>query len=383
MPGDGESEPPLLEFEFPDGELGSWSTLGDVTDRSVRVWVRAPDGAATATLLIDGETVASATIETDPAHDHVGAAVLTADPARPGAPFTVEVDGAVRRGRFAPTPGVATAFSFAFGSCHQPYRDPPVGRSLERHAGAGIYARIGELIREREAGFSMFIGDQVYSDAVSRLSVREILSADQGLSDAGLVEVYRHLYRGYFNEAGFRELAEAAPAYLMWDDHDIFDGWGSLLHPTEFDRRLFRAAETAFREYQHLRNPGGSLDDAAPYEYEFWYGNVGFFVPDLRGVRDYESGRILGSEQWDRLDAFLAAATERDVPTVFIATTVPVVHGSPRVDDRHGRAADRDRQRHPRSLERASVHPRTRGTARADLRLAIGGSAAAGRDPVG
>ncbi|MBA3234992.1 MAG: hypothetical protein H0T59_03225, partial [Chloroflexi bacterium] len=61
------------------------------------------------------------------------------------------------------------------------------------------------------------------------------------------------------------------------------------------------------------------------------HGDVGFFVPDLRGVRDFDAGRILGDEQWARLDGFLDAAAERDVSTVFIVTTVPVVHASPRL----------------------------------------------------
>ncbi len=90
-----------------------------------------------------------------------------------------------------------------------------------------------------------------------------------------------------------------------------------------------RAAEAAYVEYQHLRNPGASLDDAAPYAYPIWYGNVGLFVLDLRGCREFEERRILGDEQWRRLDAFLGEATDRGVATVFIGASVPVVHASP------------------------------------------------------
>ncbi len=318
-----------LRFEFPDGELDRHLVLGDVTDRSVRAWIRAPDGPLTASLRVNGEPVASTIIEPSAAHDHVGAAVIDAGRSRPGARCDVEVDGQVRSARFAPARGAAARFSFAFGSCHQPYRDGPPGQPLQRHPGAGIYPRLQELLEERGAAFAMLLGDQVYSDAVSRISVREALAADETLTDDDLVETYRHLYRGFFNERGFRELAASLPTYLVWDDHDIFDGWGSLLRTTDFDRRLYRAAETAYREYQHLRSPGGSLDDRAPYAYAMWYGDVGFFVLDLRGDRDYEAGRILSAEQWQRLDAFLEDATAQDVSTVFIAASVPVVHASP------------------------------------------------------
>ncbi len=316
-------------FAFPDGELDEGLFLGAVTDRSVQVWVRRPAGAATVRLTVDGAEPVEASIHPDPDHDFVDAVRLELAQARPDAPFQVALDAMTRRGRLAPAPDARTPFSFAFGSCHQPFTDPPLNNRLARHPGAAIYPRMQELLRERDARFLLLLGDQVYSDAVSKVSVREVLARDESLTDDDLLETYRHLYRGYFNERGFRELTEAFPAYLMWDDHDIFDGWGSLLRETDFDRRLFRAAETAFREYQHVRNPAGEIEGPPPYAYGFWHGDVGFFVLDLRSERDYEEQRILGSEQWGRLDRFLDGATERDTRTLFIGASVPVVHASP------------------------------------------------------
>ena len=161
----------IPRFEFPDGELRAWIALGDVTDRSVRVWVRQPDGATEATLIVGGQALATATIETQPEHDHVGAAVLVVDTPQPSAEFEVVAGDVTRRGRFAPAPGTPTRFSFAFGSCHQPFTEPPDGR-LAKHSGAGIYPHIRRLLIEREAAFAMWLGDQVYSDAVSKMSVR-------------------------------------------------------------------------------------------------------------------------------------------------------------------------------------------------------------------
>jgi alkaline phosphatase D len=321
--------PQGLRFLFPDGELDEWLAVGDVTDRSVRVWARLPSGNRTVALCLDAERAAEATLQPDPAHDHVAAAVLELARPRPGAAFTVEMGSQVRAGRLAPAAGQPAAFSFAFGSCHQPFAERVVDDRLERHPGAGIYAATQRLLAERDARFLMLLGDQVYSDAVSNLSVRKQLARDDRLTDEHLVETYRHLHRGYFNERGFRELTEAVPAYLTWDDHDIFDGAGSLLRPTDFDRRLRAAAGQAYREYQHLRNPGAALDAEPPFAYPFWYADVGFFVLDLRGCRDFHERQLLGAAQWSRLDAFLAEADERDARTIFIAASVPVVHASP------------------------------------------------------
>jgi hypothetical protein len=88
-------------------------------------------------------------------------------------------------------------------------------------------------------------------------------------------------------------------------------------------------AAQAYREYQHWRNPGAGVDDAAPYNYSFWHADVGFLVLDVRGVRDTTAGVVLGTRQWHDLDTFLAAADQRGCPTVFVVASVPVVHFSP------------------------------------------------------
>jgi alkaline phosphatase D len=316
-------------FTFPDGELGSWAALGDVTHRSVRAWARSEHGALPVSLTIEGAEIARAEIRPDADHDHVGSAVVEVDPPRPDAEFELRIGDFGRAGRFGPAPGTPARFSFAFGSCHEPFSDASEDGALERHPGARIYPRIRALFEERNLSFALWLGDQVYSDAVASLDVRERMSNDASVTDEDLVEIYRHLYRGYFNERGYRELAEMVPAYFMWDDHDIFDGWGSLMDRSEFDERVYRAAETAFLEYQHLRNPGGALSSRPPFGFSFWRGDVGFHIPDLRGERDFEKGQVMGERGWALLDEFLAEATERGAPTVFIGASVPVVHASP------------------------------------------------------
>ena len=323
--------PSLPRFEFPDGELETWAVLGDVTDRSVRVWARHPGGPLPVVVTVSGEEIGHSAISPDAGHDHVGVAVVELPQPQPDTEFEVRVGEMTRRGRFAPEPGSRGQFSFAFGSCHQPFTESLDNGRIERNPVAAIYPRIAALFGERKVDFALWLGDQVYSDAVSEMSVREQMSKDPSVTDEALVDTYRHLYRGYFNERGHRELAEATPAYLMWDDHDIFDGWGSLMDRTAFDERVYRAAEEAFTEYQQLRNPGGSLQSKPPFGYSFWRADVGFHVPDLRGERDFEKGQVMGEQGWSLLDQFLAEAADRGVPTVFIGASVPVVHASPAI----------------------------------------------------
>ncbi|HVL53181.1 MAG TPA: hypothetical protein VM344_02870, partial [Vitreimonas sp.] len=87
MESDQPYTPGGLRLLFPDGELDEWLALGDVTDRSVRVWARQPDGPRPVVLRVDGEPVADATLTPVPDHDHVAAVVLSLPSPRPDAAF--------------------------------------------------------------------------------------------------------------------------------------------------------------------------------------------------------------------------------------------------------------------------------------------------------
>jgi len=320
-------------LRFPDGELGRWACLGTVTDRSVRVWLRDPTCAPhEARLWVQGTIAATATLTPSPTHDGIAAADVVLPTPAPGAAVTVEVAGHQRIAALAPAAGDRAAVRFALGSCHLPFVRRPQG--LVVHAGVGIYPAMARVLRARGVQFLLLLGDQVYSDGLRQVQPRRVLrrrlAAGMPLPPLAAVQAwYRRLYRGFFAQQGFRALLEGWPSYLMWDDHDILDGWGSLLHVGPAEQHLYAAARAAYLEYQHLHNPGASLADAPPFDYHFWRGDVGFYVLDVRGARDYRAGVLLGEAQWRRFEAFLEEATARGVPTVFVGTSIPVFHFPP------------------------------------------------------
>lgn len=319
-----------MAIRFPDGELGRWACLGAMTDQSVRVWLRDPSGEPqSAVAEIDGAAVAEAELRPSSEHDWIDAADLRLAEPRPNSEILVRVAGMERRGQLAPSPGMPARFSFGFSSCNQPFENGPNG-TLSVHPVAGIYPAIAHLLQRRQARFMMLMGDQIYSDGVKGIHLREdSRRREPPPSERELRDTYRLLYRGYFNERGFRTLLEAVPSLMIWDDHDISDNWGSYLDWEDGDEILFRAADAAYREYQHLHHVGARVDDQAPYHQCYWFGDVGFFILDLRGVRDYREGRILGEGQWQDLDRFLEEAADRDAGTVFIVASIPVVHHAP------------------------------------------------------
>jgi hypothetical protein len=319
-----------MRLRFPDGELGLWASLGAVTDRSVRVWLRDPEARPrVATLEVAGHQHGEVTLHASPEHDFTAAADLVLDRPVPDAPFTVHVAGFQRQGWLAPTQNAPTSLTFGFGSCHQPF-GPPRDGVLTLDPRAGIYRQMRGVLSARRAHFLSLIGDQIYSDGVEPIDVRDNAHRAQTTpTDDELRAAYRWLHRGYFNVSGFRELLEAQPTMMAWDDHDITEGWGALIDWDELDWRVFRAAEATYREYQHVRHTGTSLDDRAPYSRCFWLGDVGFFTLDLRGLRSYRDGRLLGEEQWQQFEDFLDEAADRETRTLFIAAGIPVVHHAP------------------------------------------------------
>jgi alkaline phosphatase D len=296
----------------------------------VRVWLRDPDcQPRDAVLEIDGHERGRVTLTADPNHDCTAAADLLLDKAYPDVKVVVRLGGMARRARLNPLPGTPTPFSFVFGSCHQPF-GPPTHGVLPLTPAAGIFRQVAGVMAARESRFLALLGDQIYSDPVTPIDVREdARNARRPPSDHELRERYRWLYRGYFNVEPFRELLESTPTLMAWDDHDITEGWGALMDWSETDWRVFRAAEATYREYQHTRHIGASVDDRATYEWSFWVGNVGFFILDLRGTRSYAHGRLMGDKQWHALLQFLEEATDRETPTVFIGAGIPVVHHAP------------------------------------------------------
>ena len=319
-----------MVVKFTDGELGRWACLGGMTERSVRVWLRDPSGQPrTAVAEIDGDIVAQIELRPVPERDWIDAADLVLHRPRPNAELVVRVAGMARHGRLAPAPGSPAAITFGFSSCNQPFEDGRDGM-LSVHPVAKIYPAIARLLQRRQARFMVLLGDQLYSDGVKAIKLREMSRRRESPpSERELRDAYRFLYRGYFNERGFRTLLESVPSLMIWDDHDISDNWGSYLDWEDGDDVLFRAASSAYREYQHLHPRTDVVDDRAPYHQCYWLGDVGFFILDLRGVRDYREGRILGERQWQDLDYFLDAAAERGVQTLFIAASIPVVHHAP------------------------------------------------------
>lgn len=313
---------------FPDGELDNTVELGAIDEHSVRVWVRfAGHASISASLQSPARASASQTIELSRASDWTGVFVLSLTEPAPDAPFSVIVNDQRRVGRFAPAPGTAAALTFGFGSCHMPYAEDESGQIVVREADAAIYPAMRSDLQRAGGQLLLLAGDQIYADGLELFSVRPDLPADGDDTPPidDLLDRYRRDYRGFFNQSGIRALRETFPTLCIWDDHDIFDNWGSTAEKSPTDYRLFAAACRAYGEYQHARNPGGG-GSSPPFQWLHRWGDIAILALDLRGARDYESGTMLGAREWEWLQSWLASGDSHGVSTLFVMSSVPVAH---------------------------------------------------------
>lgn len=169
-------------------------------------------------------------------------------------------------------------------------------------------------------------GDQVYADSiwVDRKEASAIVRwHDEGqnvnarfssLMEVQVERFYLRLYIERWSQSGPSEAYASIPTLMMWDDHDIFDGWGSYqpgLQNCAVHQGIFAIASKYFRLFQQhcldaTEVPGllaPAPSDLNHHSFGFSLGPIAIAAPDLRGSRT--DTQILGRTHMDELIAWI------------------------------------------------------------------------------
>jgi len=231
-------------------------------------------------------------------------------------------------------------FNFGLYSCHMPYD----GRKL---VNMEMWDLFYQELSDVQARFIIGAGDQMYVDGNLQLNVWSWLRQvkDQMPNCYDMISWYRDLFRGYWGVLPVQRVLRSFPCYMIWDDHEIMDGWGSFtekelvaqvdatLNEEEREyhlaltQEMFQAAKQVYYEYEHSHNPPTD-DTIEQFDYEFNCGCSAFYVLDMRGHRDFnrDSLRILGEQQWERLTHWISRQYQGYSCVLFIVSPTPVVH---------------------------------------------------------
>ena len=250
------------------------------------------------------------------------------------------------------------AFQFAVFSCHRPYdtieplRGPPGRRQRLRRGkrttviNIGMWESLGDTLRRYadRVDFLIAAGDQCYVDA-DTLNIWSflkdvLLDDDEQPTKEAMLSWYRDIYRGYWGFQAVQNVFDRFPTYMIWDDHEIVDGWGSQksmdellgdaddfpsIDKSKIAQRMFEAATKGYEEYQHSHNPPTANGQ---YDYAFEHSSCSFYILDGRGSRDIQrkTYSILGAAQFSRFRDHVEGLENNQTKILFVISAVPLLH---------------------------------------------------------
>jgi hypothetical protein len=331
--------------------------VGHTDDTSTRIWIQVSDDPTRYGLRVEGvglfkfESTEFGAVE-------FGTAIALVTGLQPDLRYRYRV---VHAGRFVPgangsvrtmPPSASmTNLLFCAISCN----------SAEQ---VGAWEQFATFVEASQPSFVVMMGDQLYMDEDKPDIFEEHFDSDPVTRRKAMAEKYR----SNWSRDVVRRVLAHVPTYMVWDDHDIRDGWGSLasdsptlaaLHArgAEIFRKstaFFEDARDVYWHFQGCRNPlpGDHVDPLLPVRLDpafpnyigapiprkqrlgmpfvFRCGRVMVLVLDSRGERDVFRAKypILGARQWTFIDEVFARLPV-DVDALAVVTATPIASQDP------------------------------------------------------
>ncbi len=228
---------------------------------------------------------------------------------------------------------------FAYASCNGFGHGKTAKKCTDHHV---LWRKMRD--EHRKAPYAMLLmgGDQLYADTVwGELNLPPInrwpqLSPEQQQQYSLTPELqgrmdafYEALYIESWGHEEMAEIMAEVPNAMMWDDHDIYDGWGSfpdelLQHPIY--RALYDKAEFYFSLFQmrSSENTSRIRKKGAHFSFAFKYRNYHVLALDQRSGRTIDT--VMTRDHWADLETWMKRTPAIDNLLVLIA--VPLVYRS-------------------------------------------------------
>lgn len=324
--------------------------VGHTDDASARVWIQVVDDPSRYALRVEGAGIFPFQ-STEGGVLEFRTATAVATGLRPEWQYRYSVlrlGGRIPGGggsfRTMPPPGSMANVLFCPISCN----------AIDK--GLGVWKPFSEFVDRALPNFVLMVGDQLYMDEDKPDTFVEELES----SSARRREAMAEKYRLNWSRDPVDHVLANVPTYMMWDDHDIRDGWGSspgdsptmaaryprgqALH--ESLNAYFEDARDVYWHFQGCHNPqpGEIADPAFPnyigappphgqrraMPFAFRCGRLAVLVVDSRGDRDAfrDELPVLGTEQWTFVDHVLTNLPA-DVDALVVATPTPIASIDP------------------------------------------------------
>jgi hypothetical protein len=334
----------------PPNRLRLGPVVGHTDDASTRIWIQVVDDPSRYALRVEGAGIFPFQ-STEGGVLEFRTATAVATGLRPEWQYRYSV---LRLGRRIPGGGGSFRTMPPPGSMANVLFCPISCNAIDK--GLGVWKQFSEFVDRALPNFVLMVGDQLYMDEDKPDTFEDELES----SSARRREAMAEKYRLNWSRDPVNHVLANVPTYMMWDDHDIRDGWGSspgdsptmaakyprgqALH--ESLNAYFEDARDVYWHFQGCHNPqpGEIADPAFPnyigapplhgqrraMPFAFRCGRLAVIVVDSRGDRDAfrDELPVLGTEQWAFVDHVLTNLPA-DVDALAVATPTPIASIDP------------------------------------------------------
>ena len=210
-----------------------------------------------------------------------------------------------------------------------------------------LWSHMARLHAEHPYNILLMGGDQIYADeiwekcpAIKRwvetpFDTRKRRQFSAAM-DAQVDRFYFNLYCDRWHQPEVEGMLSSVPTVMMWDDHEIFDGWGSYnqeIQTCPVYQGIFRIARSHFAVFQQQIDPRVSehhpskLAAQNGFTLSFHLGDYATISIDARSERT--QAQVLASNTWDAIWAWTDQLRPADCggpKHLLLVIAIPVLH---------------------------------------------------------
>ena len=203
-----------------------------------------------------------------------------------------------------------------------------------------LWRRMDDIHNKKHFHLMLMGGDQIYADELwdshklptikewLELPMNErLVRRDTKKMNRELEAFYENLYITKWKAPNMSLMFASIPSAMMWDDHDIFDGWGS--YPDEIQnsrvyKAIFRAARKYFELFQIRTLNNRSLFRKDRDHYSFCFEFCRYLVIGLDQRTNRKIDRVMNSNQWKEFIDILKNSDKKK--TLLVMAGLPLVY---------------------------------------------------------
>ena len=171
------------------------------------------------------------------------------------------------------------------------------------------------------------IGDIIYCDNKNGVNfISAVREAPENYDSDRIFQLYTEAYMRQLCAEPLKKTLASYSHIFMYDDHELYDGYGSEKKTDERDRHIYLAGRKAAKMFLFDSSPCCRTEGDSHQKLSFCKTEM--FVLDSRTSRRYGE-RVISASQLADFALYLTTALEKDISMLLIISAVPVVYLRP------------------------------------------------------